>query len=137
MILLFLKIYKKKDLSTELIKVFKEINESPKENEKNMDRKSFLKDYTSKFESIISEADQLIENYNTIEFYGIILCYLNYYDFENFMLITNKLFKNKSKEIFEILLIYKDNFKYPIKQKWTFFINLLVILLKGKMKMKL
>ncbi len=34
LILLFLKIYKKKDLCAELIKVFKEINESPKENTK-------------------------------------------------------------------------------------------------------
>ena len=121
LILLFLKIYQKKDLCKELLKVFKEINENPKENEKNMDRKQFLKDYTSKFKEIISKADELEENYNSIEFYGIILSYLNYYDYENFSLITKKLFKNKPKDLYEILIIYKDNFKYPIKQNLNFF----------------
>ena len=102
LISLFLKIYQKKDLCKELLKIFKEINENPKENEKNMDRRPFLKDYTSKFEEIISKADELAENYNSIEFYGIILSYLNYYDYENFSLIAQKLFKDKGKSFYSI-----------------------------------
>jgi hypothetical protein len=74
LIVLFLKIYQKKDLCSQLLQIFKKMNENPKDNEKNMDRKSFLKDYTSKFKLIISE-DEIIKNnnYNLIEFYGIIL----------------------------------------------------------------
>jgi hypothetical protein len=120
LILLFLKIYKKKDLCKELLENFKEINENPKENEKNMNRDSILKDYTSKFEEIISEKD-IIENYDRIQFYGIMLSYLNYYDYENFALVSQKLFENSPEDLYEILLIYKDNFKFPIKQNLDFF----------------
>ena len=58
------------------MKKFKEMNKNPKDNEKNMDRKSYLKEYKSKFNTIISEVDKLINenNYNKIQFYGIILC---------------------------------------------------------------
>ena len=132
LILLFLKIYKKKDLCIELMKIFKEINENPKENEKNMDRKSFLKDYTSKFETIMSESEELLKDYKSIEFYGIILCYLNYYDYENFSLITKKLFKNTPEDLFEILLIYKDHFKYPIQQNLDFFIKFIGYIIEKK-----
>ena len=45
----------------------------------------------------------------------------NYYDYENFSLIAQKLFKDKPEDLYEILLIYKDNFKYPIKQNLNFF----------------
>lgn len=38
---LFLKIYKKKDLCSELIKIFKEMNEA-KDNENNIDKKPYL-----------------------------------------------------------------------------------------------
>ena len=120
---LFLKIYQKKDLCADLIKKFREINENPKENEKNMDRKSFLKKYTSDFNKIITEADKLVSNnnYESIEFYGIILCYLNYYDFDNFCLIMNNLFNKKPENLYEILLIYNAHFKYPINQDFEFF----------------
>jgi hypothetical protein len=123
MIILFLKIYQKKNLCPELLKIFKKINENPKDNEKNMDRKPILKDYTSKFKSIISEADTVIEtnNYNLIEFYGIVLCYLNYYDYENFSSITNELYNKKPEDLYEILLIYNAHFKYPINQNLDFF----------------
>ena len=53
LILLFLKIYQKKDLCIELLTIFKELNENPKENEKNMDRNPFLKVYTSNLNNYI------------------------------------------------------------------------------------
>jgi len=50
----------------------------------NMDRKANLKDYTSVFHNILEKAKvnedaTEINNiqYNTVNFYGIILCYLN------------------------------------------------------------
>ena len=94
LIALFLKIYPKKDLCSLLLEKFKEMNTNPKDNEKNMDRKPYLKDFSSKFDEIISEADTLIKNnnYNIIEFYGIILSYLNYYDYKKFSSIINELF---------------------------------------------
>ena len=56
LILLFLKIYQKKDLCSELLKIFK--------NKYDFDTESFLKDYIPKFKSIISEADEIIINNN-------------------------------------------------------------------------
>ena len=122
LISLFLKIYKMKNLCNLLLQKFKEMNKITKENEKNMDRKSNLKDYLSEFKKIQSEADKLIDNnkYNTIEFYGIILCYFNFYDYNTFSSIINKLFNEKPNDLFEILLIYNAHFKYPINQNLNF-----------------
>ena len=80
MIIFFLKIYQKSDLCSELLKIFKKINGDKNENSKNMDRKPILKEYTSIFKSINSDANKIIEtyNYNPIEFYGIVLSYLNH-----------------------------------------------------------
>ena len=123
MIELFLKIYQKKNLCIQLLQIFKKVNENPKDNEKNMDRKIYLKDYLSKFNSIKSEADKIIENnnYNNIEFYGIILCYLNYYDYENFISVVNELYDKKPEDLYEILLIYNAHFKSQINQDLEFF----------------
>ena len=87
LIKLFLEIYQKindlkKDIFPNLLEVFKKINENPKDNAKNMDRIPLLKDQNSKFLSIQSSANKIIEqnNLNFIEFYGILLSYFNYYD---------------------------------------------------------
>ena len=110
---LFLKIYQKKDLCQDLMKKFREMNDTPKDNEKNMDRKSFLKNYKSDFNSISSEAEKILvnNNYESIEFYGIILSYLNFYDYEKFCQIIDELFafsfcgtKDTSKSIFFSLI---------------------------------
>ena len=57
------------------------MNDNKKDNDKNLDRKSFLKDYITDLEKIKSEADK----YNIIDFYGIILSYFYYYDYNNFV----------------------------------------------------
>ena len=115
---LFVEIYKNKDLCQDLLKKFKEMNLKINDNEKNMERESFLEKHKSIINMIISEANR----YNTIEFYGLILCYLNFYDYDNFDKIINELFKNKQEELFEILLIYNSHFKYhPINQNFDFF----------------
>ena len=123
LISLFLKIYQKKDLCSELLKLFKEINKKPKENEKNMDRKDYLKNYSPEFDEIKSEANNLIttNDYDTIEFYGLLLCYFNFYDYENFSSILLELYTKKTNELYEILLTYNTHFKYPIKQDFNFF----------------
>ena len=76
LISLFLKIYERKDLCSELLKLFKDMNKNPKDNEKNMDRKTYLKNYTEEFNEILSKADSF--DYDKIEFNGLLLCYFNY-----------------------------------------------------------
>ena len=123
LIALFLKTYEKKDICSELLNTFKKMCEDPKNSGKNMDRKSFLGDYLEDFKKIASTADKLIEDnkYNIIEFYGIILCYLNSYDYNYFSSILKVLFKNKQEDLFEILLIYNNHFKNPINENDFFF----------------
>ena len=76
LISLFLKIYEMEDLGPKLLRKFREMNSNPEDNKKNMDRKKYLNNYSSQFEELAEKAEQIIKdkNYNTIEFYGIILC---------------------------------------------------------------
>ena len=93
-----------------------------------MGRKPILKDYISQFKLIISKADKIVENnnFNSIEFYGIALSYLNYYDQKKFSIMKNELYYNNPENLYDILLIYYTHFKYPINQDFDFLINLLV-----------
>ena len=62
MISVFLKIYEKKEICTELLNKFNEMNGNPKDNEKNnMDRKSYLKEYTSQSKIILSNSEEIIK----------------------------------------------------------------------------
>ena len=134
LIILFLNIYQKKDLCLQILKIFKKINQNPKDNEKNLDRKPFLKEYISKFKSIISEADEIIKNnnYNFIEFYGIILCYVNYYDYKTFTLVINDLYIKNSNDLYEILLIYNSHFNNPINQHLDFLNKFIGYIIENK-----
>ena len=120
---LFVRIYKNKQMCPLLMEKFKNMNIKIKDNENtNMDRG---KDLISDFNKISLEADDLIKNnsYDPIQFNGIILCYLNYYDYDNFMNIFNKLFKENFEVLYEILLIYASHFLNPIKQDLEFYIK--------------
>lgn len=122
LISLFLKFYKNKDLCSSLSEKFKIMNENTPD-VKNMDRKPYLKDYTTIIGKIASEADEIIKtnNYNPIEFYGIILSYLNYYDYKQFLVTIKDLHNSNSKDLYEILLIYNNNVINPIDQNLDFF----------------
>ena len=67
-----------------------------------------MKFYSSKFEEIISESEHIIKenNYDPIYFYGIILCYLNYYDYKNYSKVEKELLDKSPKILYEILWIY-------------------------------
>ena len=134
MISLFLKIYQKKDMCSELINNFKEMNNDPKQSDKNIDRKAYLKDYTSKFNDIISESDKLVSDnkYDPIAFYGVMLCYLNYYDYKNFISLMNDLFEKKSEHLYEILLIYNKHLINPLNQNLEFFNKFISHSIKNK-----
>ena len=124
MISLFVKIFNKKNLCIKLINEFYQISIN-KKNEKNLYRKECLKNYISAFSNISSEADNLIQNngYDAIKFYGIILCYLNYCDYENFKKYFIKLYRDEYKVLYEILLAYDSNLLNPIVQDLEFFVK--------------
>lgn len=105
-----------------------------KQSEKNMDRKDYLNDYTSKFNEIISKSDKLVDdnNYNSIEFYGVILRYLNFYDFQNFTSLVNKLSEKKPEDLYKILLIYNKHLINPIKQNFEFLNQFICYILKNE-----
>ena len=91
MISLFVRIYQKKDLCSILLNKFKEMNSISKDNEKNMDRKLYLKDFSSKFEELTLKAEQIIKdnNYNNIIndlSSKIIMIFLKFYLFIMFIL---------------------------------------------------
>jgi len=115
MISLFVKIFNKKNLCIKLINEFYQISIN-KKNEKNLYRTECLNNYISAFSNISSEADNLIQNngYDAIKFYGIILCYLNYCDYENFKKYFIKLYRDEYKVLYEILLAYDSNLLNPI-----------------------
>ena len=108
LISLFIRIYKKKDLCNELIEIFNEINEYKKNNEKIVGYVKNLEFYSSKFEEIISESEHIIEenNYDPVYFYGIILCYLNYYDYKNYSKVEKELLDKRPEILYKILWIY-------------------------------
>jgi len=110
------------------------MNLNPKDKEKNMNRKASLKDFTSIIHEIISETDKFIENnnYDKIEFYGIILCYLNFYDYKNFSLMIEELFNKISENLYEILLIYNVHFKNQINQNSDFFNKFIKYIIENK-----
>ena len=125
LISLFVQLYKNKELCPLLMGKFKEMNNKAKNHEKNMNRNKDLEKYIDIFKDISSEADNLIKNndYDPINFYGIILCYLNYYAYDYFIKIINKLFEEKREILFEILIIYFSNILKPINQNLDFFVE--------------
>ena len=72
---LFLKVYKKKKLCKVLMEKLIEMNGNPKEKDKNLDIKDYLKDYSSKFMETVKEVEQLKNDndYKPIDLYGIIV----------------------------------------------------------------
>ena len=125
LILLFIKIYQKKDLCNKLLTNFKEANENINKTYRYYDRKSYLKEFLEKCIEIKNNAKKLIydNNYNSRTFYAILLCYFNYYDYKNFSATFNELSKQKPEleDLYEILIIYYSHFKNPINQNYDFF----------------
>jgi len=83
------------------------MNVGIKGNEKsdiNSDRSKKLGQFNSLMIKISSESENLIKtnDYERIQFYRIIISYLNYYNYNTFELCINKLYNEKC----EILLVY-------------------------------
>ena len=115
---LFVEIYNKKDLCLLLLKNFELA-----EDKSQIDKEDYLSDYSSQINTILSEAPNIItdNNYNTIDFYGIILCYLNYYDEENYSKLIKNLYEEQPNNLFDIMLKYSSHFSSPKKLGFDFF----------------
>ena len=133
LISLFINIYEKKSLCPKLTEEFKKMNEE-KKNSKNMDRTEDLSVYLSAISKISSEADKIIKDckYNPINFYGILLSYLNYYDYENFKKYFKKIYEDSCGILYEILVIYYQNFLNPTNQDSIFFEKFIEYVIKNK-----
>ena len=119
MITLFLKIYgKKKELCKQLIDIFYRIN-----NEENNDKIDDLKNHLKSFNDIFSNARYILDEneYNPIHFYGILFCYLHFYDEKNFPRIIEEFSEENTKILYEILIHYYSHFINPLKQSQKFF----------------
>ena len=135
LITLFLKIYEKnKDLCDKLIRIFYKINE-----EENKDRLKYLKNNLQSFKEIYSKAkDIIVENkYNPIHFYGVIFCYLHYYDKVNFPNIIEDFSMGNSDILYEILIHYYSHFTNPLKQKKEFYDKFIKYALKTEKELKI
>lgn len=101
LIRLFIKVYDKKKFCKKLLQEFSEsISEEKNEKkngkknlQKNMDRPQNLEQYRDTFKNINLNSNQLIKEneYDPIDFYGIILIYFNYYYYDEFIDLTKKL----------------------------------------------
>ena len=143
LISLFAKIYSYKNYCDLLLEKFYEINVNIKENDKkdnnsNSDRNEKLGDqFNSLMVKIESESESIIKEnaYNSIHFYGILICYLNYYDYNTFENCINKLYNQKREVLYEILLVYNLHFFNPVKKEENdkdFFVNFFEFIISEK-----
>ena len=143
LISLFTKVYKEKKLCDQLLNIFYDMNikliKDKKENNKpNPDRNEKLGDqFNSKMAQIASESESLINDYqyDPIRLKGIIICYLNYYDYNTFEIFMNKLYSENRPILFEILLLYYSQFFKPVKKEENakeFFVNFFVYIILKK-----
>ena len=135
LIILFLKIYQKNnDLCNKLIEIFYRINE-----EDNTDREKDLKKYLKSFQDIYSNAKDILKenNYNQIYFYGVLFCYLHYYDKANFPKMIEEFSEGNSSILYEILIQYKSHFMNPLKQSKEFFNRFIKYALQNEKELKI
>ena len=122
LISLFIKTYSQnKNLCSKLLAIFNKINEKD-----NKDNIYSLGSEIEKFNIIFSEADNIIKNneYDPVNFYGVLLSYFNYYDINNnFLKYIKKLYENNPELLYEILIAYYSSFNRPLNQDLDFYDN--------------
>ena len=119
LISLFLKIYdQNKNLCSKLLDIFYKINE-----QENTDREKDLGSKLSCIKQIYEDASDIIQNnqYDDIKFYGVLFCYFNYYDKNNFSELIKKFSEGNSHILYEILIIYYSHFMNPLNQDKEFY----------------
>jgi len=119
LIKLFLKMYdKNKELCKKLLEIFYENNDK-----ENKDRDNDLKKELKDINDIYSNAKEIINKngYKPIYFYGILFCYLHYYNKEKFPSLIIKFSEGNSDILYEILIKYNSHFMHPLCQKKEFY----------------
>ena len=135
LISLFLKIYEKnKELCERLIEIFYKINE-----DENTDKDDDLKKNLSIFNSIYKNGERILEQnkYNPTYFYGILFCYLNHYDKDNFPKKIKEFSEGNAKILYEILIQYYSHFTYPLNQNKDFYNGFIKYALKEEKELKI
>ena len=131
LISLFLKVYKEyQKLCSKLIDTFKEIN-----GKENRDRDKDLIIELDTFNNIYSNGKSLYEknDYDPVSFYGIIFCYLSYYDKDNFSRIIKDFSVGNAEILYEILITYYLHFKQnPLEQNSKFYNDFVVYVIENK-----
>ena len=119
LISLFLKMYdQNKDLCAKLLDMFYTKNE-----QENTDRDKDLDSYLSSIKQIYEKANDIIQKnqYDDIKFYGVLFCYFNYYDKNNFSELIKKFSEGNSHILYEILIKYYNHFMNPLNQDKMFY----------------
>ena len=86
---------------------------------------------------ICSESDFLIKKneYDQIQFYGVLISYLNFYDYSTFQNNIDKLYKEKPEILYEILIVCFTYFLNPVQKEEKdkkFFINFFEYIISKK-----
>jgi len=115
LIKLFIKTYENKELCLLLLKKFESTKD--KNSQINSIISPDLENFKENIKAINEEAENLITNYayKPINFYALILCYLNNYDYDKFLELFKTLYEDKKEILFEILIIYKAYFKKDLR----------------------
>ena len=142
LISLFAEIYEEKNSCELLLKKFYEMNidiaKGKKSDKSNSDREPYLGE---KFKDVMVKISEKSENliksngYDPLSFYGILFCFLNYYDYNVFEKNINKLYKENSDILYEILLVYYSHFINPLEEEnidKNFFINFFEYIISTK-----
>ena len=94
-----------------------------------------LANYLDTFNQIYLNKEFVEKNkYDLISFYGIILCYLYYYDTNDnyFSGSINKLYKENEKVLYEILIMFYSCFSKPLKQDLKFYQNFIGYIIENR-----
>ena len=113
---IFIKTYTDLNICSPLLKEFKSNLEKSVEQKSEIGSEK-LKKYKDVFQEIYDKSDKILKNNTEISpsYYGLILCFLNNYDFQKFTELINHLYSQDSDTLFQILLTYKSYLKKEIK----------------------
>ena len=116
---LFLQIYENyNSICKDLIKIFYDISEK-----ENSDRPKDIAKYLDDFTTVFTNSDDLVKNnkYDEIQFYGLLFCYLAYYDKEKFPKLIMKFSEGNADILFKILIIYYSHITNSLNQDKNFY----------------
>ena len=107
---IFVKIFNNLDLCKLLFIEFKKILKKPQNND-NLSQNGNLQSFKDKFQEICDNAENdnaIKENHEiSVDYYGLILCYIYNYDFSKFSELVKHIYAQDSNTLFQILLTYK------------------------------